>query len=149
MNKAFVKEQDGLEEAQCPGCGLPGVNVSQAVLDYHILPEYRSLIGDEALFCKHPGCLIAYFSHWSGHVSISQLRGPIPPKNPTASLCSCFSFTWEEIEADAIEPIPTRIRQLYQKSRTPEARCFEKAPDGQCCLTEIQKIYFRLKRPEI
>ena len=52
----------------------------------------------------------------------------------------------EEIEADAQESVLHRIRELYAKSRTPEARCSQLAPDGQCCLTEIQRIYFRLKQ---
>jgi hypothetical protein len=51
-----------------------------------------------------------------------------------------------EIEADAQESVPVRIRELYAKSKSSEARCSQLAPDGQCCLTEIQRLYFRLKK---
>ncbi len=147
MNKAFVKENDGLDEIRCPGCDSVGAAVGQPVLDYHIRPEFRAAVGDEAYFCRYAGCPIAYFSRWAGHVTVDQLLAPITPKSPDASLCSCFPFTLQEIEADAEQEIPVRIRDLYQKSKSADARCFEKSPDGQCCLTEIQRIYFRLKQP--
>jgi Zinc binding domain len=145
MNKAFIKESDG-DEIRCPGCESAGVAVGQAVLDHQIQTEFRSLLGDHAWFCRYAGCPVAYFNNWAGQVLVSQLRGPVYPKSPGAPLCRCFPFSMEEIEADAQEPVPHRIRELYAKSRTPEARCSQLAPDGQCCLTEIQRIYFRLKQ---
>jgi len=146
MNKAFTKETDGLDESRCPGCQSPGVAVGCAVLDHQIQPEFRSILGDHAWFCRYAGCPIAYFHIWAGQVLVSQLREPVWPKSQTAPLCSCFPFTMAEIEADAQEAVPVRIRELYAKSQSALARCSQLAPDGQCCLTGIQRLYFRLKK---
>jgi hypothetical protein len=51
----------------------------------------------------------------------------------------------EEIEADAREEKPVRIRALLAKSQSEEARCSELAANGQCCLREIQRLYMRLR----
>ncbi len=145
MNKAFIKESDGLEEILCPGCESRGVAVGSATLTQHVLPEFRGSLGDAAWFCRYAGCPVAYYNNWAGKVLVSQLRGPVYPKSPDAPLCSCFPFSMEQIEADAHEPVPRRIRELYAKSQGPEARCALLSPDGQCCLTEIQRLYFRLR----
>ena len=145
MNKAFIKESDGLEEIRCPGCESVGVAVGNATLNHHIRPEFRAALGDQAWFCRYAGCPVAYFNNWAGQALVTQLRGPVYPKSPDAPLCSCFPFSIEEIEADAREPVPRRIRELYALSQTPEARCSQLSPDGQCCLTEIQRLYFRFK----
>lgn len=147
MNKAFVKEPEGLDENRCPGCDSPGVAVGWAVLDHHIQTEFRAILGDQAWFCRYAGCSVAYFHPWAGQVRVSQLRGPVYPKSRDAPLCSCFPFSLEEIEADAREPIPRRIRSLYALSQGPEARCSQRSPDGQCCLTEIQRLYVRMRQP--
>ncbi len=145
MNKAFTKEPDGLEEIRCPGCESVGVAVGAVTLTQHILPEFRGVLGDTAWFCRYAGCPVAYFNNWAGQILLSQLRGPVHPKSPDAPLCSCFPFSMEEIEADARETIPRRIRELYAKSQGPEARCASLSPDGKCCLTEIQRLYFRMR----
>ena len=147
MNKAFVKESDGLEEVRCPGCESVGTPVGSATLTQHVLPEFRAALGDEAWFCRYAGCPVAYFNNWAGQALVTQLRGPVYPKSPEAPLCSCFPFSMEEIEADAREPIPVRIRALYAKSQGPDARCTLLSPDGKCCLTEIQRLYFRMRTP--
>ena len=145
MNKAFIKESDGLEEVRCSGCGSWGVAVGEVTLNTHILPELRGTLGDRAFFCRYAKCPVAYYDHWGGQVLVDQLRGPVYPKSPDAPLCSCFPFTLEDIEADARETVPERIRTLYAKSKSPEARCASLSPDGQCCLKEIQRLYFQLR----
>ena len=144
MNKAFIKEADGLEEVRCPRCGSPGTTVGQAALETHLRPEDRHRLGDTALFCGYARCEVVYFDHLESVATIEHLRGPVSPKSPDAPLCACFGFTQEDVEADVAEGTPTRIRALLARSKSPEARCQTLAANGQCCLPEIQRLYFRL-----
>lgn len=145
MNKAFMKEPEQETRVFCPRCGNPAVEVSAAVLDRHISPPARSRLKDRGWYCGVSSCDVAYFIEHGSVVLISDLAHPVFPYDATASMCSCFPFFWEDLEDDVQDKIPARIRALYQKSQSEAARCSELAPDGQCCLKEIQKHYFRLK----
>ena len=62
MNKAFVREPEPDGRAFCPLCGSLGSPVEHAVLDRHIQPASRGLVGDSAWFCSFPRCDAAYFN---------------------------------------------------------------------------------------
>lgn len=145
MNKAFMKEPEQETRVFCPQCGNPAAEVTRAVLDRHISAAARGRLKDRGWYCGVQACDVAYFVEHGAIVFISELAHPVFPYDAKASLCSCFPFFWEDLELDLQDQIPTRIRALYKKSQSEDAHCSELAPDGQCCLKEIQKQYFRLK----
>lgn len=143
MNKAFVREPDLDGRAYCPRCGSLGVRVGAAAMDTHCREEVRGRIREAAWFCAYPRCEVAYFNTLEAVILVDELRSSIYPKDPDAPLCACFGFTMEEVLADVADGVPTRIRQLLARSQSPEARCTEAAPDGQCCLREVQRLYIK------
>ncbi len=143
MNKAFIREPDDDGNRRCPRCGALGVAVSSGPLDSHIKPEIRSKIGQSGWFCSYPPCDVAYFDSFDSVIITEELQHPVYPKDPDATLCRCFGFTLEEIEADIEDGTPSRIRALLAKSQSSDARCQSLSPDGRCCLTEIKRIYMK------
>lgn len=114
-----------------------------AAMDAHCRDEVRSRIREAAWFCSYPKCDVAYFNTLDVVIGVEELRAPIYPKDLDAPLCSCFGFTMDDIMADVDDGTPTRIRALLAKSQSPEARCAELAPDGQCCMREVQRLYIK------
>lgn len=145
MNKAFVREPDDDGRGFCPRCGSLSTPVGAAPLDAHVRPTARGKLGQTAWFCSYPPCEVAYFDQLGGVVRTEELQGPVYPKFVEAPVCPCFNFTLEEIEADAEANVPTRIRELLVKSQSPAARCSILAADGRCCLTEVKRIYLKLR----
>ncbi len=147
MNKAFVREPDADGDAHCPRCGALGEPVTAATLDARVSPAARPRIGAAAWYCGYAGCDVAYFNAFEAIVSANELNGPAYPKSPDAPICACFGFSIADIEADAADSEPRRIRALYAKSKTEAARCTVLAADGKCCLKEVQRLYHRLREP--
>ena len=145
MNKAFVREPDDDGRRLCPRCGSLGKAVLAGPLDQHVRPEFRDRIRSSAWFCPYSDCTVAYFDSFGSMILVEELNSPVYPKDPDAPLCACFGFTIEEIEADVDEGTPVRIRELLQKSQSPEARCQSLAADGTCCMTEVKRIYMKLR----
>jgi hypothetical protein len=147
MNKAFVREPESDGRAYCPRCNSLGIAVSAPTLDAHIRPEFRAKMHDAAWFCNFPRCEVAYFNEFEEVVTADQLLAPVYPKDLDAPICACFGLKYDDVEADVREGKPTRIRELLQKSRTPEARCATFAADGRCCMGTVQELYMRLTKP--
>jgi len=116
-----------------------------APLDTHLLPESRTKLGATAWFCNDPPCEVAYFDQLGGLARVDELISPVYPKSEQAPICPCFHFTVEEIELDVDADVPQRIRDLLLKSQSPEARCGALAADGRCCLTNVRRLYLRLR----
>ena len=145
MNKAFVREPEFDGRAFCPHCGALGVPVFAPTLDTHIQEDARTRLGDSAWFCSFARCEVGYFDLFETVVAVDQLTGPVHPKDPDAPLCACFGFTSEDVEADAGDTAPRRIRELLKKSQSEDARCQARAADGQCCLREVQRLYMKMR----
>ena len=145
MNKAFVREPDFDGRAFCPRCGTLGTPVENDVLDEHIRPEARNKLGDAAWYCPYPRCEAAYFNLFEAVVLVSELARPVYPYDLDAPICGCFGFAYDDVEADAREGTPTRIRELLARSQSPEARCAQLAVDGRCCMSAVQELYMRLR----
>lgn len=143
MNKAFVREPEPDGRAYCPGCGSLGVAVDSVTLDHHVDAESRAAIGEIGWFCNFSRCEVAYFDLFERVIRVNQLRHPVYPKDPRAAICPCFGFTAEDVEAAVQHRSPASIRELLAKSKTKEARCGILAPDGQCCMQEVQRLYIR------
>jgi hypothetical protein len=144
MNKAFVREPD-VTDVLCPRCGAAGVSALRAAFEMHVPPEARRSLAASTYFCPTPTCPIAYFDAFEAAVTTDALKQPVFPKDPTAPLCSCFGLTMEDVEADAAEPTPRRIRELLAKSKTAAARCEELSPTGRSCIPDVQRCYFKLR----
>jgi hypothetical protein len=144
MNKAFVREPEFDGRAFCPRCGTLGTPVGSGPLDTHIRDESRAKMRDAAWYCEFARCDVAYFNLFESVVLVSELRQPIYPYDLDAPICACFGFTYDDVEADARDSKPARIRQLLARSTTSEARCAALAVDGRCCMAEVQKLYMRL-----
>jgi hypothetical protein len=145
MNKAFIREPDDDGRAYCRRCGSLGTPVGAGPLETHLRPPARSRIGSSAWFCSYPPCDVAYFDMFNTQIVVSELNAAVYPKDPEASLCSCFGFTLDDIEADVADGTPIRIRELLAKSQSDAARCQTLAPDGRCCMREIQRLYMKLR----
>ena len=145
MNKAFVREPEFDGRAYCPRCGALGLPVSASTLDSLIHEQARSRLGDSAWFCGFARCEVGYFDLFEAVVAVGELNRAVYPKDPDAPLCACFGFTTDEVEADARDTSPRRIRELLSKSQSEDARCQELAADGQCCMREVQRLYMKIR----
>ena len=145
MNKAFMREPEDDGRAYCPRCRSLGVPVMSGPLDTHIRPESRGKLLHDAWFCGFPRCDVAYFNEFDAAVTVDELRGPVYPKDARAPICACFGLTYDDVLADVDDDTPTRLRALYAKSHSGEARCATLAADGQSCLAAAQELYMRMR----
>lgn len=145
MNKAFVREPEDDGRGFCPYCGSLGTPVEAGPLDTHIRPESRAKMREAAWFCGFPRCDVAYFNQFDAVVLIDELKAPVYPKQPSAPICACFGFSYDDVEADVRSGEPTRIRALLAKSKSPDARCHTLAADGRCCVGAVQELYMKLR----
>ncbi|MCA9158608.1 MAG: hypothetical protein KDA72_09790 [Planctomycetales bacterium] len=143
MNKAFVRAPEPDGRAFCPRCAALGVQVRAVTLDYHVRAESRAKIGICAWFCSFASCEIAYFDLFERVVLANELNHPIYPKDTSAAICPCFGFTLEDVAVAIQQRSPTKIRQLLTKSTSNEANCGALAPNGRCCMQEVQRLYIR------
>lgn len=146
MNKAFVREPDADGRALCPRCGTLGTAVGTGPLDTHIQETVRSRLADSAWYCSHAACDVAYFNMFEQSVLVHELRAAVYPYDLDAPICACFGLTYDDIDADASDRTPIRIRELLLRSQSPDARCQLLAVNGQCCLRDIQQLYMKLRR---
>jgi hypothetical protein len=142
MNKAFVREPDNVDP-YCPRCSALGEPVTKTTLVAQLGEAAAATLGDSAAFCPTPSCEVAYFDSLEVTVPVSALLTPRYPKDLTAPICPCFGLTLEDIDDDIADGKPTRIRELLAKSKSPAAHCATASPTGKCCLTEVQRIYFK------
>ena len=61
-------------------------------------------------------------------MTVDELRAPVYPKDVDAPICACFGFTIDEIEADAQDGTPTRIRELLAKSKSDACQLPARSP---------------------
>jgi hypothetical protein len=148
MNKAFVREPEDDGRAYCPRCKSLGIAVEAGPLDTYIRPEFRVKVGDYAWFCNYQHCDAAYFNQFEVVVAVDELKSPVYPKDLDAPICACFGFTYDDVDADAREDVPVRIRELLAKSKSAEANCRTLAADGRCCMTAVQALYMKLRSQE-
>ena len=144
MNKAFVRESDH-DVRHCPFCGSLGQAVGRVTLDAWVKPEARGQIGESAMFCIEAQCVVAYFDSFERIVTIDKLVRPAYPKSADAPICGCFGLTCGEIEADVTEGGVARTRAAVERAKSPDARCSVMSANGQSCITEIQRYYFKCR----
>ena len=144
MNKAFVRESDH-DVRHCPFCGSLGQAVGRVTLDAWLKPESRGQIGESAMFCLQPQCEVAYFDSFERVVTIDKLTRPAYPKSADAPICGCFGLTCGDIEADVADGSVARTRAAVERAKSPDARCSVKSANGQSCVAEIQRYYFKCK----
>ena len=142
MNKAFVRESES-DVRHCPFCGSLGQAVERVTLDVWVQPESRGQIGDSAMFCIEPQCEVAYFDSFERVVTIDKLTRPAYPKSADAPICGCFGLTCDEIEEDVSEASVARTRAAVERAKSTDARCSAMAANGQSCVAEIQRYYFK------
>ncbi|MCH2117274.1 MAG: hypothetical protein MK161_06200 [Pirellulales bacterium] len=145
MNKAFVREPEPDGRAYCPRCGTLGTPVNAGPLNTHIQVESRARMHEAAWYCGFARCEVAYFNLFESVVLVEELKTPIYPYDLAAPMCACFGLCYDDVEADVHDSSPTRIRGLLAKSQSAEASCQRLAVDGQCCMTEVQKLYMKLR----
>ena len=144
MNKAFVRENDS-DVRHCPFCGSLGQAVERVTLDAWLQPEFRGQIGDSAMFCSQPQCDVAYFDSFERVVMIDKLTRPAYPKSLEAPICGCFGVLCSEIEADIADGSVVRTRAAVEQAKASETGCSAMSPNGQSCIAEIQRYYFKCK----
>lgn len=146
MNKAFVREPDDTGDAPCPRCGSLGIAVGNETLSAQLVPEDRRNLPESAYYCPFPRCEVGYFDRFDRWVASDKLLHPAFPKDASAPICPCFGFTCEEIEADVEEQGTRRVKELLARSKSPDAHCTTMSPSGQCCMSEVQRYYMRLRQ---
>jgi hypothetical protein len=146
MNKAFVREPDQTDQAHCPRCGSLGAPVGETTLDAFLAAEHRGKMGSTGYFCPFARCDVAYFDTFERLALVTDLVGPVYPKNPDAPLCGCFGVLASEIEADAQSGQVARVRELLAKAKSAAARCAQCAADGQSCVGEVQRHFMKHRR---
>lgn len=145
MNKAFLKEPDETGDVECPRCGAHGQGVGRETVEHHVRTEKVGEVAATAFFCPTPGCAVAYFDMFGRMVAVEDLKAPVYPKDLEAPMCACFGLTRDDVEADARDPAPTRLRALVEKTKSPDAQCAVLAANGQCCLPELKRYYMKLR----
>jgi Zinc binding domain len=145
MNKAFVREPEDDGRAFCPRCGTLGAPVHDGPLDTHIRPESRAKVLDVAWFCGFYRCDVAYFNQFGAVVLMEELKAPVYPYDATAPICACFGLTYDDVESDAREATPKRIRAVLTRIKAGEAQCHSLAADGRSCMGALQELYMRLR----
>jgi hypothetical protein len=144
MNKAFVREPD-VTDVRCPRCDAVGVSVVRAAFETHVPAPSRRAIAASTYFCPTSTCPVAYFDAFEAVVETGDLTRGVYPKDPEAPVCACFGLTIDDVEADVAEGTPRRIRELLDKSKSPEARCEELSATGRSCIPDVQRCYFKLR----
>jgi hypothetical protein len=144
MNKAFVREPDH-DADYCPRCGAKGQPVGRDTLLVYLPPAKAQAVADPANFCPTPQCEVAYFDVFERIVLVADLISPVYPKDPDAPMCACFGLTRHEIDQDIAEGGVTRVRAILEKAKSPEARCAQKAANGQSCAAYVQRYYMQHK----
>jgi len=144
VNKAFVRESESTE-VRCPRCGAIGEEALRSAVESLTTPETRRSLAATAFFCPTPICDVAYFDALEAIVPVAAIVRPVYPKDPDAPLCPCFGLTYDDVMEEASHSVPARIRELNRRAKTDDARCFEAAPTGRCCLPEVQRLYFKLR----
>ncbi|MHC4879380.1 MAG: hypothetical protein ACYTGL_23245 [Planctomycetota bacterium] len=142
MNKAFVREEES-DVRHCPRCGSLGRPVGDSTLNHWLTDDSRDELGNRALFCPLASCPVAYFDQFERMIDVAQLQRPVWPKSMEAPLCACFGLTADDVDADIDEGGVTRVRNIVEQAKTSAARCQTLAADGQCCVAEVQRYYFK------
>ena len=145
MNKAFVREPDADARVTCPRCGSVGNTVGNGPIELYVPPGLRDQMRNAAWCCSNSACEVVYYNMFEQTVRASDLVTPVYPYDPDAPICACFGFTLQDVEAEADEAQPLRIRALLARSQSSEARCQAVAVDGCCCVREVQRLYMKLK----
>ncbi len=144
MNKAFVREADS-DVRHCPFCGSLGQAVGKTTLDHWLKPESRGQLGESAMFCPHTQCHVAYFDSFERLARVDELMKPAYPKSAEAPICGCFGLMCAEIEEDVAEGGVLRTRAAVERAKSSEARCSLMAANGQSCVTEVQRYFFKCR----
>jgi hypothetical protein len=144
MNKAFVREPDQTAN-YCPRCGAKGQQVGRETVRSYLPDGKTPAIADPANFCPTPQCDVAYFDAFERVIRTGDLKRPVYPKDPDAPMCACFGLTREDIEADVREGVVARVKAIVEKAKSAEARCAQKAANGQSCIAYVQKYYMQCK----
>ena len=145
MNKAFVREPDADARVTCPRCGSVGTTVGNGPIELYVPAPLQDQMKNAAWHCSNAACDVVYYNMFEQTVRAAELLSPVYPYDSTAPICACFGFTLQDVEDDADESQPLRIRALLDRSRSPGAHCQAVAVDGRCCMREVQRLYMKLK----
>lgn len=143
MNKAFVREPDEPELLRCPRCDVPGRPVGRTQLQAHLPADAATALGNSSFYCGNPACGVGYFDSHEQFIPADQLTHRAYPKWPDAPLCPCLGLTAADVEADAQQQDPGRVREALQRAKSADAPCAQLHPACRPCTGEIQKLYLR------
>ena len=145
MNKAFVREPDDTGQLHCPACGSLGIAVVRETWQSHLVEAPASGLTDAAFFCPYHKCDVVYFDMFDRKIRTDALRHGVYPKDPQAPLCGCFGLTRQDVEADVREGVVTRVRNVLEKAKSPQARCRTMSASGQPCVGDVQRYYMKAR----
>lgn len=145
MNKAFIREPDEIA-SRCPKCQSIGQPVGPQTLNAQLPAAIRKTLAESASFCPDDRCDVVYFDDFSGIVTRQVFDRPIPIKDSTAPLCSCFGLTREDIEQDVMEGVVSRTKAAILRAQSSAAHCATLAPNGRSCVADVQGYFFKCKQ---
>jgi hypothetical protein len=140
MSRAFMKEPEA-QDPLCPECGAACEPVSPPTLDAHVPPALRAPLTGAIYYCVNPSCRTAYFNAWGASVPADKVTGSAWPKDPDGPICPCFGMKAEDVVSDARDGRKDRVKELVDRSKGPEARCAQTAPDGVCCVPKVLRLF--------
>lgn len=143
MNKAFVRDPDEPELLRCPRCGVPGQPVGRGHVEAHLPDGFSATLGNSCFYCGNANCEAGYFDSHEQAIPADQLTHRAYPKWPDAPVCPCLRLSAADVEADAQQQNPARVRQALEHGKSRDARCAELHPACGPCTGQIQKLYLR------
>lgn len=122
-----------------------GTSVGNGPIELYVPSALQDQMRNAAWCCTNSSCEVVYYNMFEQTVRAAELLTSVYPYDPNAPLCACFGFTLQDVEDDADEAQPLRIRALLARSQSAEARCQAVSVDGRCCMREVQRLYMKLK----
>jgi len=136
-------------KALCPECGKTAKSVLVKTLEYLLQPKSIEKLNslEDFYYCKTPSCEVVYFREDEilTQSDISVIVGLKEGASP-ATVCYCFAWTKEKIQAELEESGKTMaLDDIKAKMENPGCSCEILNPSGGCCLGDVGKAIKELE----
>lgn len=144
----FALQKAGTQHG-CLTCKGKGQSVTLRTMLLMLKPEFFDKVGESQYrFCASPDCPVVYFSQERFFTRGDlRIRVGVKEKDGLISLCYCFGFNEQDLQAEiktkGHTTIPQRISALTKERM---CACEERNPSGACCLGEVAKAVKRLMK---
>jgi hypothetical protein len=144
-----------LDKPICPMCDTLGATVKPITPKHTLKAQYSHQIDKDGPyhFCENPDCDVVYFNCVSEkHYKKKQLsnRVTIKDEHPKTPLCYCFNVLKEDALKELDETGNSDVVAMIKKSmKNHGCRCEKLNPRGGCCIKDIEKWLFTLRKQRL